>query len=90
MPRVTLIGHEPCRLLGVSANVHMNDGLDADQWRTGLLKCERGLMGEEMLISESASHDLTPRHVYHPETRNLRRWLTHEVIPVLRAVRRAA
>ncbi|WP_242443066.1 phage antirepressor [Pseudomonas sp. LFM046] len=69
------------RLLGVSANVRLNDGLDADQWRTGLLKCGRGLVEEEMMISESGSYDLLLRRFYHPENRNLRRWLTHEVIP---------
>ncbi|MFZ6046652.1 Bro-N domain-containing protein [Pseudomonas sp. CR3202] len=95
--RATLIGHEPWfaardlgRLLGVSANVRMNDGLDADQWRTGLLKCGRGLVAEELMVSESGSYDLLLRRFYHPENRNLRRWLTHEVIPTLRAPRRAA
>ena len=95
--RATLIGHEPwyaardlARLLGVSANVRLNEGLDADQWRDGLLKCGRGLVSEEMMISESGSYDLLLRRFYHPENRNLRHWLTHEVIPALRAARRLA
>ena len=67
--RATLIGQEPwfaardlARLLGVSSDVRLNEGLDADQWRDGLLKCGR----------------------------SLRHWLTHEVIPALRAPRRLA
>ncbi|WP_271411601.1 BRO-N domain-containing protein [Pseudomonas sp. Q1-7] len=95
--RATLVGDEPWfaardlgRLLGISANVRMNEGLDPDQWRSGLIKCGRGLAEEQMLISESGSYDLLLRRFYHPENRNLRRWLTHEVIPELRAARRAA
>ncbi|MOA37645.1 hypothetical protein D3C78_1592570 [compost metagenome] len=95
--RATLIGQQPwfaardlARLLGVSANVRLNDGLDADQWRTGLLRCGRGLVEEELMISESGAYDLILRRFYHPENRNLRQWLTHELIPSLRAATRAA
>lgn len=95
--RATLVGDEPWfaardlgRLLGISSNVRMNEGLDPDQWRSGLIKCGRGLVEEQMLISESGGYDLLLRRFYHPENRNLRRWLTHEVIPELRAARAAA
>ncbi len=37
------------------------------------------------MISESGSYDLLLRRFYHPENRNLRHWLTQEVVPALRA-----
>ncbi|MHC5348152.1 BRO-N domain-containing protein [Pseudomonas sp. A46] len=90
--RATLIGHEPwfaardlARLLGISANVRLHEGLDPDQWRNGLIKCGRGMVSEELMLSESGCYDLMIRRFYHPENRNLRRWITQELIPSLRA-----
>ncbi|RJG10999.1 phage antirepressor [Pseudomonas cavernicola] len=59
---------------------------DDDQIRTVRFAQAGG--GEEMVevISESAAYRALCRFT-HPENRNLRRWLTHEVIPTLRDAR---
>ncbi|MFS2122297.1 Bro-N domain-containing protein [Pseudomonas sp. Pseusp97] len=55
--------------------------LDADQYRW-----ERLLGGseDELLVSESGLYTLLLVYFYHPENRNLRQWLSNEVVPTLR------
>ena len=42
------------------------------------------------MVSESGAYALLQRHFPHPENRNLRQWLTQEVIPALRQARAIA
>ncbi|WP_240964835.1 Bro-N domain-containing protein [Pseudomonas multiresinivorans] len=55
--------------------------LDPDQYRW-----ERLLGGteDELLVSESGLYTLLLVYFYHPENRNLRQWLSNEVVPALR------
>ncbi|BCG25861.1 hypothetical protein thsps21_49100 [Pseudomonas sp. No.21] len=95
--RATLIQHEPwfaardlARLMGIHFGDKVQARLDPDQWRLGLIAAGDGTVGEEMMVSESGAYALLQRHFPHPENRNLRQWLTQEVIPALRQARAIA
>jgi prophage antirepressor-like protein len=80
--RATLIQHEPwfaARDLARLMGIHL-----------GLIAAGDGTVGEEMMVSESGAYALLQRHFPHPENRNLRQWLTQEVIPALRQARAIA
>ncbi|WP_447747060.1 BRO-N domain-containing protein [Pseudomonas nicosulfuronedens] len=55
--------------------------LDADQFRWERLA---GGREDELLVSESGLYTLLLVYFYHPENRNLRQWLSNEVVPALR------
>jgi len=55
--------------------------LDPDQYRWERLAGDKQ---EELLVSESGLYTLLLVYFYHPENRNLRQWLSLEVIPALR------
>ena len=55
--------------------------LDADQYRWERLE---GGKEDELLVSESGLYTLLLVYFYHPENRNLRQWLSNDVVPVLR------
>ena len=40
------------------------------------------LVQNTLMLSESGAYALLLYH-YHPENRNLRQWLTHEVVPAM-------
>ncbi|MDH1007236.1 Bro-N domain-containing protein [Pseudomonas nicosulfuronedens] len=55
--------------------------LDPDQYRWERLV---GSREDELLVSESGLYTLLLVYFYHPENRNLRQWLSNDVVPVLR------
>lgn len=71
------------RLMGCHLNERLIRKLDDDQRRIISLD-HHGTVRPTLMVSESGMYALM---VYHhiPENQNLRRWLTHEVIPALRA-----
>lgn len=70
------------RLIGRYLDEHALRKLDADQTRTVSL-LQYGVHQETLMVSESGIYTVLVHH-YLPENRNLRHWLTHEVITVLR------
>lgn len=70
------------RLIGRYLDDHIVRKLDADQQRT-LSLLRYGEYRDTVMISESGAYTLLAHH-YIPENRSLRRWLTYEVIAVLR------
>ncbi|WP_342624485.1 Bro-N domain-containing protein [Pseudomonas alkylphenolica] len=70
------------RLIGRYLDEHIVRKLDADQRRT-LSLLRYGEYRDTVMISESGAYTLLAHH-YIPENRSLRRWLTYEVIAVLR------
>ncbi|WP_415759030.1 BRO-N domain-containing protein [Pseudomonas sp. LT1P18] len=70
------------RLMGVDINGRHALKLDADQRR---MVCLSGSdePQETLMLSESGVYAMLVYH-YCPENRNLRRWLTHHVVPMLR------
>lgn len=74
--------HELGRLTGHFFNDQCVRRLDADQHRTVQL-LRYGTYRETTMVSESGVYTLLAHH-YVPENRHLRRWLTHEVVAVLR------
>jgi prophage antirepressor-like protein len=55
--------------------------LDPDQYRWERLA---GDSEDELLVSESGLYILLMVHFFHPENRNLRQWLSNDVVPALR------
>ncbi|OBY92275.1 hypothetical protein A6723_028575 [Pseudomonas sp. AU11447] len=55
--------------------------LDPDQYRWEHLL---GGSEDELLVNESGLYTLLLVYFYHPENRNLRQWLSNEVVPTLR------
>ncbi|MGF6486957.1 BRO-N domain-containing protein [Pseudomonas frederiksbergensis] len=70
------------RLLGRHLESHALRKLDADQTRT-LTFLRNGTYQPTVMINESAAYTTLVHH-YTPENRNLRQWLTNEVIAVMR------
>lgn len=70
------------RLIGRYVDDHIVCKLDPDQQRT-LSLLRYGEYRETVMISESGAYTVLAHH-YIPENRSLRRWLTYEVIAVLR------
>lgn len=70
------------RLMGYPLNQRLIRKLDTDQYRFLRLNYHGGIQ-DTLMVSESGVYALM---IYHhiPENRNLRQWLTHEVIPALR------
>ncbi|PLP95758.1 phage antirepressor protein [Pseudomonas sp. FFUP_PS_473] len=70
------------RLMGYSLNERLIRKLDTDQYRVLSLNYH-GEIQDTLMVSESGMYALM---IYHqiPENRNLRQWLTHDVIPALR------
>ncbi|NQD96109.1 phage antirepressor [Pseudomonas sp. CrR25] len=88
--RAMLLDGQPwfvARDLGRLLNHRIEDGLrrslDDDQLQSARLRTGDGGHEKALLISESGAY-IALLHYYHPENRCLRRWLTHEVIPLLR------
>lgn len=65
-------------------NERITNKLDRDQTRKAVLLNGSGQAENELLISESGVYALLVVQLYHPENRELRQWLTNEVVPVLR------
>ncbi|SDT01988.1 Prophage antirepressor [Pseudomonas asplenii] len=72
------------RLMGRSLDERLTRKLDSDQRRMLWLNYH-GVIQETLMVSESGVYALMVHH-HIPENQNLRRWLTHEVIPALRNV----
>ncbi|MCF4993971.1 phage antirepressor protein [Pseudomonas syringae] len=70
------------RLMGQPLNERLTLKLDPDQRRNVLLRKD-GKIIESPMVSESGMFALLVHH-FVPENRNLRRWLSDEVIPMLR------
>ena len=70
------------RLMGVDINGRYALKLDADQRRMMYLSGSDEPQ-ETLMLSESGVYAMLVYH-YCPENRNLRRWLTHHVVPMLR------
>ncbi|ARB27231.1 Bro-N domain-containing protein [Pseudomonas tolaasii] len=70
------------RLMGYYLDERTTRKLDEDQKQT-LRLLYHGQPEEMLMISESGAYALLVYH-YAPENRQLRNWLTHEVIPTLR------
>lgn len=71
------------RLMGFHLDERLTRKLDTDQHRFLWLNYN-GEVQKILMVSESGMYALM---IYHhiPENRNLRQWLTHEVIPALRS-----
>jgi prophage antirepressor-like protein len=76
------------RLMGYPLNERLIRKLDTDQYRFLRLNFHGGIQ-DTLMVSESGVYALM---IYHhiPENRNLRQWLTHEVIPALRSTTTSA
>lgn len=72
------------RLTNSTLNERITNKLDRDQTRKAVLLNGCGQPERELLISESGVYMLLVVQLYHPENRELRQWLTNEVVPVLR------
>lgn len=70
------------RLIGRYLDEQIIRKLDADQHRTVAL-LRYGEYRDTVMISESGAYTVLAHH-YIPENRSLRRWLTYEVIAVMR------
>ncbi|NNA58744.1 Bro-N domain-containing protein [Pseudomonas koreensis] len=70
------------RLMGLEINARQVLKLDEDQRRTMHLSGDDGAQ-KTLMLSESGVYAMLVYH-YSPENRHLRRWLTHEVVPMLR------
>jgi prophage antirepressor-like protein len=70
------------RLMGLEINSRQVLKLDEDQRRMMHLSGNDGAQ-EFLMLSESGVYAMLVYH-YSPENRHLRRWLTHEVVPMLR------
>ena len=74
--------HDLGRLMGRPLDQRLTQKLDPDQRRyVWLLK--NGKTVESLMVSESGMYALLVHH-FVPENRNLRQWLSNEVIPALR------
>ena len=73
---------DTARLMGRPLDERATLKLDPDQRRTAWLSAN-GQWSKQLLISESGLFAMLVHH-YVPENRALRRWLTHEVLPILR------
>ncbi|MBX9405301.1 Bro-N domain-containing protein [Pseudomonas baetica] len=69
------------RLMGLEINGRQVLKLDEDQRRMMFLSGNDGVQ-ETLMLSESGVYAMLVYH-YSPENRHLRRWLTHEVVPML-------
>lgn len=74
--------HELGRMAGRFFDEHGIRKLDPDQHRTVQL-LRYGKYQKTAMVSESGAYTLLAHH-HIPENRHLRRWLTHEVVAVLR------
>ncbi|QUE89387.1 Bro-N domain-containing protein [Pseudomonas sp. SCA2728.1_7] len=70
------------RLMGLEINARQVLKLDEDQRRMMRLSGNDGAR-EFLMLSESGVYAMLVYH-YSPENRHLRRWLTHEIVPMLR------
>ncbi|MBC3949319.1 BRO-N domain-containing protein [Pseudomonas folii] len=70
------------RLMGKALDQRSTYKLDPDQYRNAWLLAS-AQWSKQILISESGAYAMLVHH-YVPENRALRRWLTHEVMPLLR------
>ncbi|WP_285356500.1 Bro-N domain-containing protein [Pseudomonas sp. lyk4-R2A-10] len=70
------------RLMGYPLNERLTLKLDPDQRRNVLMRKD-GEIVDCAMVSESGLFALLVHH-FVPENRNLRQWLSHEVIPMLR------
>ncbi|WP_017253907.1 Bro-N domain-containing protein [Pseudomonas tolaasii] len=77
------IGH----LMGLHPNPALLRKLDPDQQQLQPL-ITHGHAAPTLMVSESGVYALLIYH-YYPENRCLRQWLTHEVVPALRAQQQA-
>jgi prophage antirepressor-like protein len=77
--------HDLGRLMGTHIDERMTRKLDADQRRMMLVEVY-GAAKERLMVSESGVYALLIYH-YCPENRQLREWLTHQVVPALRDAR---
>src|SRR5476649_2903770 len=74
--------HDLGRLMGRPMDERLTLKLDPDQRRTVRL-LKSGNTVESLMVSESGMYALLVHH-FIPENRNLRQWLSNEVIPMLR------
>lgn len=70
------------RLMGCHVGPKGLRKLDADQHQALPIR-SYGAVQNTLMLSESGAYALLLYH-YHPENRNLRQWLTHEVVPAMR------
>ena len=77
--------HEMGRLMGKYLDERQLRKLDSDQRQ--MMRVETyGEAGEHLMVSESGVYALLIHH-YCPEYRQLREWVTHQVVPALRDAR---
>lgn len=77
--------HELGRLMGKYLDERMLRKLDADQRQMMFIETY-GAAEERLMVSESGVYALLIYH-YSPEYRQLREWLTHQIVPALRDAR---
>lgn len=70
------------RLMGKPLNERLIQKLDPDQRRSVCL-LKNGNIFDSLIVSESGVYALLIHH-FIPENRNLRQWLSNEVVPMLR------
>ncbi|MBD9500945.1 MULTISPECIES: Bro-N domain-containing protein [unclassified Pseudomonas] len=75
------VARDLARLTNTHLSAHVPRKLDPDQYRRERLA---GGREDELLVSESGLYTLLLVYFFHPENRNLRQWLSNEVVPVLR------
>ena len=92
--RAFLMGHEAWfstrdlrRLLNTDIHERLLANLCDDQRQRVCLRTANGSFEEETVVSESGLHALLLTYCYHPENRNLRRWVSQAVVPELWASR---
>ncbi|MFK8401328.1 phage antirepressor [Pseudomonas sp. BGr12] len=75
------VARDLARLTNTHFSARVPRKLDPDQYRWEPLA---GCREDELLVSESGLYTLLLLYFFHPENRNLRQWLSNEVVPVLR------
>lgn len=83
------VGHDLAKLISASREDRVGRNLDADQVCRLMVQGDHGLAEEMELISESGLY-ASLIYFHHPENRCIRQWITHTVVPSLRAAPQAS
>ncbi len=76
--------HDLSKLMNAFLEDRVGRNLDADQVCRAMVQGDHGLAEEMELISESGLY-ASLIYFHHPENRCIRQWITHTVVPSLRA-----
>jgi len=76
--------HDLAKLMSAALEERVGRNLDADQVCRLMVQGDHGLAEEMELISESGLY-ASLIYFHHPENRCIRQWITHTVVPSLRA-----